>query len=366
MKKITYNFSAGPAQLPFEVMQEIKQDLLNFADTSCSIMEISHRSPEFMSIANMLEQKMRSLMAVPENYKILILQGGASLQFSMVPNNLLVNSYDKANYAITGHWSYKAYIEAKRFNNINICTDNTANGHTDISNFNNWQIDSKALYLHYTPNETIAGVHFDYIPKVNMPLVADMSSMILSEEVDISKFGIIYACSQKNLGPSGLTFVIIREELLKNNTTLPTLYDYSTYSSFNSMYNTPTTFSWFCTLKVLNWLEKKGGVAGIAKLNEIKANKLYKAIDDSDFYYNLVKNCYRSLMNVLFFIYGEKKSQNKKLQDLFVLEARKRGLLGLKGHILSGGIRASIYNSMPVEGVEKLIEFMQFFEKKYG
>lgn len=356
----TYNFSAGPAMLPRQVLKKIQQELLEYGNAKASVMEISHRGPDFMELAQRSEKDLRDLMNIPDNYKVLFLQGGASAQFSMVPVNLL-RGKTKANYAHTGHWSKKAIAEGQRYCDVNICTDSSANKYTDIEDFSNWNIDPDGAYLHYTPNETIAGLEFDYTPELDMPLVADMSSTILSREIDVSKYGVIYAGAQKNIGPAGLTVVIVREDLIGHAVdSQSVLFDYSTQANNDSMYNTPATFSWYAAGCVFEWIKEQGGLSVMAKINQTKAQTLYRAIDNSDFYSNPVASKYRSWMNVPFLLADE------KLNELFLERSADANLLTLKGHRSVGGMRASIYNAMPQEGVDALIDFMNNFEKDYG
>ena len=355
-----YNFSAGPAMIPEEVRQAMQAELLEFSNTKASVMEISHRGRDFMEMANKTEQDLRELMNIPAEYQVLFLQGGASAQFSMVPINLL-RGKKTANYACTGHWSKKAITEAQRYCEVNICTDSFAEGCTDIADFSTWKMDPQAAYLHYTPNETIAGLEFDYVPEVDIPLVADMSSSILSRPIDVKKFGVIYAGAQKNIGIAGLTVVIVRKDLIGQALPKqPILFDYSTQASHSSMFNTPPTYAWYVAGKVFEWLKNKGGLEAMAKTNQDKSRKLYNFIDQSNFYRNFVRKKYRSWMNVPFFL------ANEKLEGLFLDEAFKANLLALKGHRLMGGLRASIYNAIPERGVNALIGFMQDFEKKHG
>jgi len=356
----TYNFSAGPAMLPKEVLLKIQSELIEYEKSKASVMEISHRGVDFMEAAEKSENDFRELLDIPDNYKVLFLQGGASAQFSMVPINLLRGG-SKANYANTGHWSVKAIAEAKRYCNVNICTDGTDNNFTDIEEFENWSIDEEASYLHYTPNETIAGLEFDYIPEVEMPIAADMSSTILSRPIDVSKYGVIYAGAQKNIGPSGLTIVIVREDLIGDVVKgQPKLFDYSTQANNDSMFNTPATFPWYAAGRVFEWLKEQGGLKAMQKINKTKAETLYKAIDNSDFYSNPVSIKYRSWMNVPFLLADE------NLNSKFLEQSKDAGLLALKGHRSVGGMRASIYNAMPQEGVDALISFMNDFEKDFG
>jgi len=355
-----YNFSAGPAALPKLVLRQIQEELLEYGNAKASVMEISHRGVDFMQVAQKAEQDLRDLMNIPDNYKVLFLQGGASAQFSMVPINLL-RGKTKASYANTGHWSVKAIAEAQRYCDVNICTDSTTNKFTDIEDFSNWNIDQDSAYMHYTPNETIAGLEFDFIPDVDMPIVADMSSTILSREIDVSKFGVIYAGAQKNIGMAGATVVIVREDLIGDVVPKqPILFDYATQANNDSMYNTPSTFPWYAAGRVFEWLKAQGGVKAIEAINERKAAKLYQAIDGSDFYSNPVNPKYRSWMNVPFIL------ADASLDKLFLEKSYNANLLALKGHKSVGGMRASIYNSMPESGVDALIEFMADFEKQHG
>ncbi|MDB2590165.1 3-phosphoserine/phosphohydroxythreonine transaminase [Candidatus Thioglobus sp.] len=355
-----YNFSAGPAALPKSVLRQIQEELLEYGNAKASVMEISHRGVDFMQVAQKAEQDLRDLMNIPNNYKVLFLQGGASAQFSMVPINLL-RGKTKANYANTGHWSVKAIAEAKRYCDVNICTDSSVNKFTDIEDYSNWNIDESAAYLHFTPNETIAGLEFDFVPEVDMPVVADMSSTILSREIDVSKYGVIYAGAQKNIGVAGVTTVIVREDLIGDVVAKqPILFDYATQADNDSMFNTPTTFAWYTAGLVFEWLKVQGGVKAMAQINNRKASKLYRAIDNSDFYSNPVNPKYRSWMNVPFILADD------TLDKLFLEKSYNANLLALKGHKSVGGMRASIYNAMPESGVDALIEFMTDFERQYG
>jgi len=355
-----YNFSAGPAMLPKEVLLRIQEELIEYENSKASVMEISHRGVDFMEAAQKSEKDLRELLKIPDHYKVLFLQGGASAQFSMVPINLLRGG-SKANYANTGHWSVKAIAEAKRYCEVNVCTDSTENNFTNIDDFQNWDIDEAASYLHYTPNETIAGLEFDYIPDVSMPIAADMSSTLLSREIDVSKYGVIYAGAQKNIGPSGLTIVIVREDLVGDVVDgQPKLFDYATQVNNDSMFNTPATFPWYAAGRVFEWLKEQGGLSNMQKINKTKAETLYHAIDNSDFYSNPVSIQYRSWMNVPFLLADD------KLNSLFLERSKDADLLALKGHRSVGGMRASIYNAMPQEGVDALVKFMNDFEKDFG
>jgi len=354
-----YNFSAGPAMVPEAVLEQAKEELLDWQGSGMSVMEMSHRGKEFMSIAEQAESDLRDLMAIPKNYKVLFLQGGASTQFSMIPLNLLGDK-TSADYINTGAWSKKAISEGKKFCEVNIAASTEDNKFTSAPSQTDLNLSSDAAYVHYTPNETIGGVEFPYIPETgNVPLVADLSSTILSRPIDVSKFGIIYAGSQKNIGPAGLAVVIIREDLLGNATSnTPSMLNYQTHVDADSMYNTPPTYTWYFAGLVFSWLKKNGGLSAMAEVNQRKAGKLYSAIDNSSFYSNPVDKSSRSWMNVPFTL------KNPDLDSVFLTEAKKIGLVTLKGHRSVGGMRASIYNAMPESGVDALIDFMANFEKQ--
>jgi phosphoserine aminotransferase len=356
-----YNFSAGPAAIPEEVLEQAQAEMLDWHGSGMSVMEMSHRGKEFMSIAQKAEADLREIMAIPSNYKVLFLQGGASCQFAMIPMNLL-NGKTGADYINTGAWSKKAIAEAKRFCEVNIAATTEATKFTASPTQSELQLNSGAAYVHYTPNETIGGVEFPYIPDTgNVPLVADMSSTILSRPVDVSKFGIMYAGAQKNIGPSGMAVVIIREDLIGHaGDNVPAMLNYQIHVDNESMYNTPPTYTWYIAGLVFEWIKSKGGLNAMAQINERKANKLYAAIDGSGFYRNPVEIKSRSWMNVPFTL------ANPDLDSVFLAEAKDKGLVTLKGHRSVGGMRASIYNAMPEEGVDALIEFMQDFEKRNG
>ena len=356
-----YNFSAGPAMLPAEVIERAASEMSDYRGTGMSVMEMSHRSKEFVSIAEKAEADLRELLNVPQHYKILFLQGGASSQFAMVPMNLL-RGKTTADYINTGYWSKKAIAEAKRFCDVNIAATSEDTNFTTIPPRDTWKLNPDAAYVHYTPNETIGGVEFHEVPDVgDVPLVADMSSTILSRPIDVSRFGLIYAGAQKNIGPAGLTIVIVREDLIgetiKNT---PTMFDYATHAKANSMYNTPPTYSWYIAGLVFEWIKEKGGLEKMAEINRRKAEKLYAFIDSSDFYNNPVDPKCRSWMNIPFTL------ANPELDSKFLELAKEAGLVNLKGHRSVGGMRASIYNAMPEEGVDALIKFMQEFEKNYA
>lgn len=354
-----YNFSAGPAMLPEEVLRQASEEMMDWNGSGMSVMEMSHRGKEFTSIAKKAEADLRELMNIPDNYKVLFLQGGASSQFSMVPMNLLRDK-DTADYINTGSWSKKAIAEARRYCSVNVAATSEETNFTTIPERSGWSLNPDAAYLHFTSNETIGGVEFHWIPDAgNVPLVADMSSNILSRPVDVSRFGVIYAGAQKNIGPAGLTIVIIREDLIGDPLAdTPTMFNYSTHSKNDSMYNTPPTYSWYVAGLVFEWLKKNGGLGVMAEINRRKAKKLYEAIDSSDLYTNPVYPDCRSWMNIPFIL------ARPELNDLFLEEAEKAGLVALKGHRSVGGMRASIYNAMPEEGVDTLIGFMKEFERK--
>jgi phosphoserine aminotransferase len=355
-----FNFSAGPATLPQTVLEQAQAEMLDWNGSGMSVMEMSHRSKEYISIAEQAEADLREILAIPDNYKVLFLQGGASSQFAMVPMNLLGDS-KQADYFKTGIWSKKAIAEAKRYCDVNIVTDSEANSFTDIANPNTWNLNANAAYVHYTPNETINGLEFQSIPDVgDKPLVADMSSTILSRPLDVSKFGVIYAGAQKNIGPAGLTIVIIREDLVNNANTPPTMFSYKTHADNDSMYHTPPTYGWYLAGLVFKWIKDLGGLTAMAKHNQAKAENLYAAIDNSDFYNNPINPAYRSWMNVPFTL------ANADLNKDFLAEAKTHGLVTLAGHRSIGGMRASIYNAMPKDGVQALIDFMNDFAKRNG
>lgn len=356
-----HNFSAGPAALPPAVLEQVRDELLDWHASGMSVMEMSHRGKEFMGIAEKAEADLRSLLSVPDNYRVLFLQGGATAQFSMVPINLLRGG-ERADYFHTGSWSKKAIAEAKRFCQVNIVASGEADGFTDIPPPRQWRLDPKAAYVHYTPNETIHGVEFHEIPQVaDRPLVGDFSSTLLSRPLDVSHFGVIYAGAQKNIGPAGLTVVIVRDDLIgKPLEGMPILVDYSVQAEAGSMYNTPPAFAWYVAGLVFDWIKREGGLAAMAERNRAKAGKLYEAIDASDFYRNPVAPRVRSWMNVPFVL------ADPELDARFLAEAKDVGLVGLKGHRSVGGMRASLYNAVPMASVEALVEFMREFERRLG
>ncbi len=356
-----YNFSAGPAMLPEPVLRRAMEEMLDWRGSGMCVAEMSHRGKEFMTIAGQAEADLRELLSIPSHYKVLFLQGGASTQFAMVPMNLL-RAGGRADYLNTGSWSKKAIAEGKRFGTVGIAATTEASRFTRAPQPAELTLSEDAAYLHYTPNETIEGVEFPFVPDAGeRPLVADMSSTILSRPIDISRYGVIYAGAQKNVGPAGLTIVIIREDLIGEPLPgTPTMLDYRTHAENGSMYNTPPTYAWYLAGLVFEWLKELGGLSAMAAINERKAAALYAAIDGSDFYANPVEPASRSWMNVPFTL------ADPSLDERFLAEAKVAGLLTLKGHRSVGGMRASIYNAMPEEGVQALIAFMREFERRNG
>ena len=356
-----FNFSAGPAMLPEAVLRQAQEEMLDWHGSGMCVAEMSHRGKEFMSIAEQAEADLRELLEVPAGYKVLFLQGGASSQFSMVPMNLLRGG-DSADYINTGSWSKKAIAEARRYCTVNVAASTQESRFTSVPAQGELDLSAQAAYVHYTPNETIEGVEFPYVPDTaGKPLVADMSSTILSRPIDVSRFGVIYAGAQKNVGPAGLTILIVREDLIGQPLAgTPTMFDYQTHAENGSMYNTPPTYAWYLAGLVFQWLKNLGGLDSMAVINERKAETLYAAIDGSDFYANPVAPECRSWMNVPFTL------ANPELDAMFLSEAKEAGLVTLKGHRSVGGMRASIYNAMPEAGVQALVDFMGEFERKYG
>jgi len=357
-----FNFCAGPAMMPKAVMAKAQQEFINWQATGSSVMELSHRSGIYIKMAKKAEADLRELMAIPDNYKVLFCHGGGRGQFSAVPLNLLPTG-KTADYIVDGSWSKAAAIEAKNFGDINtIDIARQENGSISVLNPNEWPLNPKAAYVHYCPNETVNGIKINEVPETNgVPLVADMSSTILSHEIDVSKFGLIYAGAQKNIGPSGLTIVIVRDDLLGNaQKATPCIMNYKTSADNDSMYNTPPTYAWYLAGLVFEWLKDIGGVKAIAKVNQAKAKLLYQAIDNSELYINNIDAQYRSKMNIPFWL------NDDSLNEQFLIESEAAGLTALKGHRIVGGMRASIYNAMPIEGVQALVDFMQQFEKRIG
>ncbi|NLY82655.1 MAG: 3-phosphoserine/phosphohydroxythreonine transaminase [Clostridiales bacterium] len=359
IKERAFNFSAGPSMLPLKVLEDAASQMTSFNGLGESVMEMSHRSKEYKEIMDAAEANLRDLMKIPSNYKILFLQGGGTLQFSMVPLNLLRNS-KKADYIITGSWAKKAYTEAKKFGDIIVAASSEDDNFTYIPKTKKEDFRADADYVHITYNNTISGSHFNSVPDVGeLTLVADMSSCILSEEIDVSNFGLIYAGAQKNVAPAGMTMVIIREDLLGfADEKTPVYLDYKSHADTASMYNTPPCYTIYIAGEVFKYIKEIGGVKGMHQRDLDKANKLYDAIEGSSMFTCPVKKEDRSLMNVVF-VTGDKELDSK-----FVAEAKEIGLINLKGHRSVGGLRASIYNAMPAEGVDALVEFMKKFESE--
>ena len=355
-----YNFSAGPSAFPESVLQQAQREILEWRDSGMSVMEMSHRGKHFSLIAEEFESDLRALLAVPENYKVLFLQGGASAQFSLIPQNIL-NGKTKACYLNTGAWSEKAIKDAGAFCDVVVSASSENTKFTTIPDAASWAIDSQAAYLHYTSNETIHGVEFQACPDImGLPLVSDMSSNILSRKIDVSQYGLIYAGTQKNMGPAGVTVVIVRDDLVGHAPkTVPWVFNYADQAKNQSMLNTPATYSWYLCGLVLKWLKEQGGVEGIEQRNIAKAAKLYQAIDQSALYSNPVEIASRSRMNVPFILADD------SLDKPFLAAAEANGLFELKGHRSVGGMRASIYNAMPEAGVLALIDFMAEFERTH-
>jgi phosphoserine aminotransferase len=353
-----YNFSAGPSMLPERVLERAAAELLNYRGSGCSVMEMSHRSKEYDSIIVSVESKLRSVMNIPDNYSVLFVQGGATMQFSMVAMNLMGKT-GKADYAITGDFSKKAADEAAKFGTVNIAASSKDKNFSYIPRQSELKLDPEASYFHYCMNNTIFGSKWDYIPETKAPLVTDMSSCILSEPVDVSKFGIIYAGAQKNMGPAGFAVVILRNDLeLCPPADTPVLLNYQVMVKNKSMYNTPPTYGIYMLGLVLDWIDENGGVEKLAEINRKKAAMLYDRLERSSMFKLGIEKPYRSIMNVTF------STGNEELDSEFVKGAEKEGLISLKGHRSVGGMRASIYNAMPVEGVEKLIAYIDRFESE--
>jgi phosphoserine aminotransferase len=353
-----FNFSPGPAALPTEVLEQARAELLDWRGSGMSVMEVSHRSPEFLDVAASAEADLRALLAIPDEYRVLFLQGGAAAQFSLVPMNLTAAG-ETVDYIDTGYWSKQAIGAARRYATVRLAAD-AGGTYTSVPRQDELALGATSRYVHYTPNETIGGVEFGYIPATGpVPLVADLSSTILSRPLDVSKFGLIYAGAQKNIGPAGLTIVIVRDQLLGHaRAETPPVFDYRQVAEQQSMRNTPPTFAWYMAGLVFKWLRQRGGLAAMRETNRRKAELLYAAIDTSGLYRNPVAADARSWMNVVFTF------TKPALEGLFLEQAERAGLRALRGHRAVGGMRASIYNSMPIEGVEALVDFMQQFEHR--
>jgi phosphoserine aminotransferase len=355
-----HNFCAGPAALPVAVLERAQAELLNWQGAGASIMELSHRSPEFVGIAERAEASLRRLLGIGEDYAVLFQQGGASQQFASVPLNLS-RADDTVDQVVTGQWSKKALAEGKRLANVNVASSSEASNFTTIAAQSDWSTTPDAAYLHYCPNETIGGLEFAFVPKSDVPLIADMSSTILSRPIDVDQFGVIYAGAQKNIGPAGLCIVIVRRDLLgRARENIPAMLDWKMAAENDSMYNTPPTFGIYLAGLVFEWLESLGGLDTMYAINKRKAETLYKVIDDSEFYANPVDPQSRSLMNVPFTL------ADATLDKVFLEQAEEAQLLNLKGHRSVGGMRASIYNAVEQASVDALCEFMHRFEKENG
>lgn len=356
-----FNFSAGPAALPKAVLQQAQAELVNWNEMGVSVMEISHRSKPFIKVAQDAEQDLRDLMQIPDNYKVLFCQGGARAQFAAIPLNLL-GKQAKATYIDGGYWAASAIDEAQKYGNIHVFDAKTKKeGKLAVLPASQWQIASDSAYVHFCPNETIDGVAFTDLPVTDKPIVADLSSVILSDEIDVSQYGLIYAGAQKNIGPAGICIVIVRDDLLGlAHDLLPSVLNYQILADQGSMFNTPPTYAWYLSGLVFKWMKAQGGVKAIAQRNKEKAALLYAQIDGSDFYRNEIHPENRSLMNVPF------QLAKPELDDLFLAQAEAQGLVALKGHRAVGGMRASLYNAMSLEGVQALVDFMRVFEKEHA
>ncbi|CAL4320998.1 3-phosphoserine/phosphohydroxythreonine transaminase [Buchnera aphidicola] len=361
----TYNFSAGPAMLPKTVMRKAQKEFLNWKNTGFSVIEISHRSKNFYNTIKNAEKILRKLLKISEKYAVLFCHGGARGQFSTIPMSFIHNNYEKADYINSGYWSKSAFLEAKKYCNANkINVKQLKKNKKIIIPMKKWKLNNESKYVHYCPNETIEGISIYEEPNFfsKKIIIGDFSSTLLSRVININKYSLIYAGAQKNIGPSGITLIILKKNLIKNinNKIVPSILNYNTLLENESLFNTPTTFSWYLSGLVFKWLKKIGGLKKIQKINSKKSNLLYNTIDKSDFYFNNVGKKNRSKMNIVF------NTPNEKLDNLFIQESEKKGLFFLKNHYLIGGLRASIYNSMPFKGVKKLVKFMIFFEKIYG
>jgi phosphoserine aminotransferase len=356
-----FNFSAGPAVLPEEVLQQAAAEMLDWHGSGQSVMEMSHRGKEYMSIQAQAEKDFRELLQVPENYRVLFLQGGASQLFSMIPANLMTGS-KRADYVNTGEWSKKAIKEAKLFGDVSVAASSEDRKFTYAPAAASWKLDPKADYVHYCANETIGGVEFNWVPETgNVPLVVDMSSNYLSRPIDVSKFGMIYGGAQKNIGPAGLAIAVIRDDLIaRPKSPLPSMLDFKVHADNDSMYNTPPTYAIYVAGLVFQWLKRQGGLVAIESRNIEKARLLYDFLDGTDFYRNPVDRGDRSRMNVPFTL------ADPALDEAFLKGAQEHGMLQLKGHRSVGGMRASIYNAMPIQGVQRLVAYMREFEAKHG
>jgi len=361
--KRTWYFGAGPAALPHSVLEQAQHDLINWKDTGLSILEINHRTEIFHQFSESIKQKLRAFLNIPQEYQVLLMHGGATAQFSIIPMNFL--AHDKfATYLDTGYWSQRASMEAKKFGNVcvvPVVCKSTANSASTVDDLMK-EVDMNSCYVHFTYNETIAGIEYPFLPiKKEVPLICDMTSNLLTRKVDISKFSLIYASAQKNLGIAGLCLVIAHENLLKTrNDRLPLLYDYNLACAQKSIVNTPAVFTWYMLDQMLNWIKNNGGVDTMEQLAQQKSELLYKFIDSGNFYHNEVYPFWRSRINVPFFL------KSSDLEEMFIKLAEEAGLMGLRGHRSSGGVRASLYNAMPIEGVCDLIKFMREFANAHA
>jgi phosphoserine aminotransferase len=354
-----WNFSAGPAAIPEIVLKEAQAEMLEWKGSGMSVMEMSHRSSDYIDVANRARQDLIDLLNIPSDYQVLFLQGGATLQFSMLPMNFGFKGI--ADYVLSGSWSKKAINEASKITNINIVASSESSNFDHVPNEETWECSENSAYLHYVANETIQGNALHAPPSTKAPLIADMSSVILSEPIDVSRFSMIYAGAQKNIGPAGLTICIIKNDFLKDaSTDLPGMLQYAKHADAESMFNTPPTFAWYLSGKVFAWLKGQGGLESMGEINKLKAQRLYDFIDDSDLYSNPVFKENRSIMNIPFLL------ADPELDAEFLHDAENEGLLNLKGHRSVGGMRASIYNAVPIEAVDALINFMGDFQSKHG
>lgn len=359
MQNRVYNFSSGPAILPESVLLKAQHELLNWKGTGISMLELHHRSKEFIELAQQITDNFRELVQIPKEYKILFVPGGGRSQFAMVPLNLLGNKH-KAAYAVTGLWSRMAKEEAECYASIQVVEDAKDTQYTSITDSKTWSVDPNAAYLHYADNETVDGLEFDQIPDSHgLPLVSDMSSNILSRRFDVSRFALFYACAQKNMGPAGITIVVVHEDFLGRALPFtPSMFDYEKHAKADSMQNTPPCFTWYMVGLVLDWVKERGGIAAMEKQAQRYSQKVYQCIDHSTLYLNSVDPRYRSRMNIVFDL------QDPKLNERFIREAAEAGLVSIKGHSKRGGMRVGLYNAMPESGVDSLIEFMKEFERK--
>lgn len=354
----TYNFAAGPAMLPPSVLEQVCADIPDWYK-GMSVMEIGHRTPPFNELAEALKQKIKTLLKVPDSHTILLMPGGARMQFALLPMNF-ISKGQQANYVQSGYWSESAALEAKRVGNVHIAASSESKQYQQIPIDKEWQISQNAAYVHYTDNETIHGVEFHQTPNIEgIPLLTDMTSSLLAKPIAVEKYSLIYASAQKNIGPAGLTVVILDKSFAQRATPgLPKMFDYTNWLETDSMYNTPATFSWYVANLVMDWLIKEGGVEAIYRKNQKKSEKLYQFIDESDFYQNTIEASSRSRMNIPFLL------ADSTLEERFLEKAEEQGLMQLKGHRLVGGLRASLYNAMPESGVDALIKFMKDFQRQ--